>query len=126
MEKNKIKLFENDYLNIAFYKANISYILRNDIIYFDVNNVDKVINFCKIFKISILGIDSFELEKEFIVDLMEIYDASTLVGENWEIFIEKSIKGALSFIKQNKNPAAVFEFVFIEQNEYLDLLLKHK
>ena len=120
MEQNKKiqkNLFENNLLNSRFKQLNIHGVERCGITYFNKSECKNVIQFCKENGIAVLGIDGFEFQGDFIVDLMDIYDASCLPQDKWDDFVNKSINGAFLFISQNNKKNEFFEFVFFESTE---------
>jgi len=108
------KLFENVSLNSRFKQLKIPLVVRDGNTYFNISECKAVIQFCRENGIAVLGMDGFEFRGKFIIDLLDIYDASSLVRGKWDDFVNKSIEGALLFISQNNNKNEFFEFVFVE------------
>jgi len=113
------KLFENDSLNSRFKQLKIPAVVRHGQTYFNISECKAVIQFCQENGIAVLGMDGFEFRGKFIIDLFDIYDASSLVRGQWDDFVNKSIEGALLFISQNNNKNEFFEFVFIESPDQM-------
>ena len=118
---NKMDLFKNQYLNTKFISSNISGIERYKTVYFSLAASKKVIQFCKNNTIGILGIDAFDIQGNYIVDTLDIYDASSPLPPTnypWKLFVKESINGAIHFIAHFRDADKYFEFVFIEQDAY--------
>jgi hypothetical protein len=77
MPNNAKKLFEDDSLNSRFKQLEIPAVVRHGRTYFNISECKAVIQFCRENGIAVLGMDGFEFLGEFIINLFDIYDASS-------------------------------------------------
>ena len=128
-----MKIFKSDRLNEKFKTLKIQYDIRHGLnesysVYFDISNSKRVVKFCKENNVGILGIEGFLLDDKYIIDLMNIYDATIGgIGNDFYNFVKISTSRAPYFLEDEKtmqHPSQVMEFNFIEKDNFENLATK--
>jgi hypothetical protein len=89
--------------------------IHGDMALFDANDALRVLNFCGIKKLSILGIEGFRLHGDNIIPDMDcIADFSMMIELEGDNFQRKSLEWSRFFINQIADKNVFLEFVLAE------------